>query len=231
MERSKLGVLSLDTAFPRITGDVGNAYSYSFDVVIDVVKGADSPMIVRDGVPAPAMLELFVQAAVRLERKGAAAIVSTCGFLVTAQAQIAASVSVPVMLSALSLYPVVRASCPGRIGILTASSAALGPNALAAAGIIRADVAIAGMQDVPAFAQVILVTRAEQPATLDRDAVENAAVAKALKLQADHRDLSAVILECGNLPPYAAAIRNATGLPVFHLVDAAHLMMAAQRSG
>lgn len=198
---------------------MGNADSYPFHVLIEVVKGADSPLIVRDGLPAPELLALFKEAAERLERQGAAAIVSTCGFLVTAQTQIAACVKVPVMLSALSLYPAVRTTCPGRIGILTASSAALGQNALTAAGIVRADVAIAGMEDEPAFADVILVTRAPQPATLDRAAIEEAAVRKALRLQRDFPDLSALILECGNLPPYAAAIRRATGLPVFHLVD------------
>lgn len=228
MLQSKLGIISLDTAFPRIHGDVGNAESYPFRVMIEIVKGADSPLIVRDAAPDAAMLDLFTAAAINLESKGAAAIVSTCGFLITAQTQIAASVKVPVMVSALSLYPVVRAICPGRTGILTASSSALGANALAVAGIARADVAIAGMEDEPAFANVILVTRDAQPDTLDRAAIEDAAVRKALKLQKDHADLSAVILECGNLPPYADAIRKATGLPVFHLLDAAELLMASQ---
>ena len=230
MQRSKLGVLSLDTAFPRIHGDVGNPDSYPFDVMIEVVRGADSPLIVRDGAPDAEMLDLFKAAAVNLESKGAAVIVSTCGFLVTAQSQIAASVKVPVMLSALSLYPLVRASCPGRIGVLTASRSALGAKALAAAGIARADVAIAGMEEEPAFANVILVTRDAQPKTLDRSAIENAAVRKALTLQKDHADLSALILECGNLPPYADAIRKATGLPVFHLIDAARMLMPSRGS-
>lgn len=231
MQQSKLGILSLDTAFPRIRGDVGSADSYPFDVIIEIVKGADSPLIVRDDALDPAMLDLFKAAAIALEHKGAAAIVSTCGFLVAAQTHIAASVKVPVMLSALSLYPMVRTTCPGRVGILTASRSALGQNALAAAGIERADVAIAGMEDEPAFADAILATRAAQPKTLDAAAIEAAVVRKALKLQETHADLSALILECGNLPPYADAIRNATGLPVFHLLDAANALMAARAGG
>ncbi len=231
MQQSKLGILSLDTAFPRIRGDVGNADSYPFDVIIEIVKGADSPLIVRDGVFEPALLDLFKAAAVTLEAKGAAAIISTCGFLVAAQTQIAASVKVPVMLSALSLYPMVRTAYPGRVGILTASRSALGPNALAAAGIARADVAIAGMEDEKAFADAILVTRAAQPQTLNRAAIEDAAVRKTLKLQESYADLRALILECGNLPPYADAIRRATGLPVFHLLDAAGTLVAGRAVG
>jgi hypothetical protein len=228
MQQATLGILSLDTAFPRIRGDVGNAQSYPFDALVQIVEGADSPLIVKDGVIDPAILARFEAAAVDLVGRGAAAIVSTCGFLISAQAQIAASVKVPVMLSALSLYPMVKATCPGRIGILTASRSALGPTALAAAGIMPVDVAIAGMEDEPAFTDVILVTKSAQPETLDAAAIEKAAVRKALSLQRDHADLSAIILECGNLPPYATAIRKATGLPVFHLLDAAQSLMAAQ---
>jgi hypothetical protein len=223
-----IGILSLDTAFPRIPGDVGNPESYPFEALLEVVGGADSPLIVRDAAPDAPLLDAFVAAAERLEARGAAAIVSTCGFLVTAQARIASAVRVPVLLSALSMYPVVRAVCPGRIGILTASRPALGPNALAAAGIDPGDVAIAGMEDVPAFTGAILVTRDAQPTTLDSDTIRAEVVRRAQTMQADHPDLSAFILECGNLPPYAEAVRNATGLPVFHLLDAARALVAAQ---
>jgi len=228
MQKPTLGILSLDTAFPRIRGDVGNADSYPFDVLIEIVRGADSPLIVRNGMPDTAMLDLFRAAAVNLEKQGASAIVSTCGFLVSAQATIAACVKVPVLLSALSLYPMVHATRPGRVGILTASSSALGPNVLVAAGIAREDVAIAGMEDEPALADVILVTRADQPKTLNRAGIEKAAVRKVVELKRAYPDLDAVIIECGNLPPYAEAIRAATGLPVFHILDAARMLMSAQ---
>ncbi|QBY00531.1 aspartate/glutamate racemase family protein [Rhodophyticola sp. CCM32] len=230
MPQPTLGILSLDTRFPRIMGDVGNPGSYPFDVHIEIVEGADSPGIVRDGAPDAAVLARLNAAALRLEQRGVAAIISTCGFLITSQAHIAAAVEVPVMLSALSLYPMVQAACPGRIGILTASQPALGPRALAAAGILREDVAIAGLEQVPAFAEVILVTRDAQPDRLDRKAIEQAVVAQARALQARHDDLSALILECGNLPPYSGAIRAATGLPVFHLADAACALVAATRN-
>ena len=230
MSRRSIGILSLDTAFPRIPGDVGNPASYPFEALLEVVEGADSTLIVRDAPLDPCLFDAFRAAAQRLETRGASAIVSTCGFLVTAQARIAAAVRIPVMLSALSMYPVVRATCPGRIGILTASKPALGPNALAAAGIDPADVAIAGLEDVPAFTGAILVTRDAQPKTLDSQTIRAEVVSRAKAMQTQYPDLRAFILECGNLPPYADAVRAATGLPVFHLLDAARAMVAA-RSG
>jgi len=121
-----LGILSLDTAFQRIPGDVGNPDSYPFAAQVRVVRGADSTAVVKDGIIDEALLQSFIAAAVALEKQGASAIVSTCGFLITAQSRIAAAVQIPVMLSALSMYPVVHATTPGRIGILTASQSALG---------------------------------------------------------------------------------------------------------
>jgi aspartate/glutamate racemase len=230
MHKNVLGILSLDTAFPRILGDVGNPDSYPFEVCIQVVKGADATKVVKDGSLDEGLLQAFEAAARSLEQNGATSIVSTCGFLITAQQRIAAAVDVPVMLSALSLYPTIRAVTSRRIGILTASKSALGSDALAAAGISAKDVAIQGMEQEPAFAATFLAQREQQMATLDRTAMERAVVSAARALQENAPDIGAIILECGNLPPYAGALRAETGLPVYHLLDAAHWMMSANRA-
>ncbi|TYC66349.1 aspartate/glutamate racemase family protein [Stappia sp. BW2] len=230
MNKNFLGILSLDTAFVRIRGDVGNPESYPFEARVKIVPGADSPLIVQDGVPAPELIDHFILAARQLEEEGASAIVSTCGFLVTAQATIAKSVGVPVMLSALSMYSTIGAECAGRIGILTASRAALGPRALRAAGIREEDVAIAGLESSTEFERTFLVTRNSQALTLNREEIEKAVVEAAQNLKANNPDLSALLFECGNLPPYAGAVRAATGLPVFHMLDAAALLMGASVS-
>ncbi|MBD8892621.1 aspartate/glutamate racemase family protein [Roseibium litorale] len=222
-----IGILALDTTFPRIKGDVGCPDSYPFASKVVIIDGADSPAIVRDGEPDGALLERFIEAAVDLEKSGASAIVSTCGFLVSSQKKIAAAVKIPVMLSSLTLYPVIAATCPGKIGILTASRQALGPNALAAAGIAPERVAIAGMDGEPVFTQTFLATKEKQNRTFEREAMEAAVCNTARALCKSEPSLSAILLECGNLPPYADAIRKATGLPVFHLLDAAALMLAA----
>lgn len=220
-----LGILALDTRFPRIIGDVGNPATYPFGAVVEVVSGADSIDIVRDAAPAELLTKAFIAKACELERRGAAAIVSTCGFLVHVQDMIAGAVNIPVMLSGLSLYPVVAATCPGRIGILTASRPALGHSSLAAAGIPSDEVAVAGLEDVPAFAKTFLAHRSLQATKFDRKVMEQAVVSKAIEMQRDNPTLSAILLECGNIPPYAGAIKRATGLPVFHLALAAPMLM------
>lgn len=221
-----LGILMLDTRFPRPLGDAGNVESYHRLAEIHVVEHAGSLDIVRDGLPAPELIAAFSNAAKSLESRGAGAILSTCGFLITVQCQIARAVSVPVCLSALSLFPVVRATHGNRpIGILTASKPSLGRAALEAAGIGQGHARVAGMEGCPAFARAILRPTDQQSLTLDQSAVAAAAVAQAMALIEASPDIAAILLECGNLPPYAAAIRQATGRPVYSILDAARLIL------
>jgi hypothetical protein len=229
MKPAFLGILSLDTSFPRIVGDVGCLQSYPFPAKLCVVPDADSTKIVQNGPTDTELLGRFVLAAQELEQQGAAAIVATCGFLIAAQAEIAAAVRIPVMLSALSLFPMVQSCCPGRIGILTASCLSLGPHMLRSASIPEAAVVIAGLEGVPAFASTFLVRKEEQAQSLDSKSLEAAIVGVSTNLVNAYRDLTAILLECGNLPPYAEAIRKATGLPVFHIVDAAKMLFSARR--
>lgn len=220
-----IGILALDTRFPRIPGDAGNPDSWHLPARVAVVAGAGSAQIVRDGPPEPATIARFADAARGLQAEGACLITSTCGFLVTIQAEIARAVHIPVLLSGLSLVPLVARLTGGRpVGILTASQRCLGPEALRAAGITVEPVHIAGLEDRPEFARIFLAPRDEQPDRFDPAAVETAVLAAATRLTGDHPDIGALVLECGNLPPYAAAIGRATGLPVLSILDAARMI-------
>ena len=42
-----LGILTLDTKFPRIHGDIGNAGTWPFPVIFKIVEGATSDKVVR----------------------------------------------------------------------------------------------------------------------------------------------------------------------------------------
>ena len=225
LRQGKLGILSLDTAFDRICGDAGNPDSYPFDCLINVVPRADSSVIVADKPPCDALLSAFINGAQHLEKQGAQAIVSTCGFLVLAQRAIADAVRVPVMMSALSLVPLIYAIRPGPVGILTASATSLGPNVQAQAGIGPGDAVIAGLDGQAIFRTCFLVPKSQQPARFDINAMRRIVVEEATRLVATRPDLSAVVLECGNLPPYADDIRRATGRPVYSIIEAAEFLM------
>ena len=57
-----IGILMLDTKFPRPRGDSGNALSYDFPVRYKIVRGAHATKIMGDE-PDPALLEPFMEAA------------------------------------------------------------------------------------------------------------------------------------------------------------------------
>src|SRR5436309_14342329 len=112
-----VGILMLDTRFPRIPGDMGNAASFPFPVRYERVAGADPDLVVRRG--AAGLMPAFVEGARRLEAEGVGAITTNCGLRVKFQRGRASSVAVQVLTSCLLLVPLVhRLLLPGRgVGI------------------------------------------------------------------------------------------------------------------
>ena len=209
-----VGILMLDTRFPRIPGEMGNATTFPFPVRYHRVTGASPDLVVRKG--AEGLLSAFVDGARALEREGVGAITTNCGFLVKYQREMAAAVRVPVFTSSLLLVPLVhRMLAPGRkVGLMTVNAASLGPEHLAGAGI-PADLplAVAGMEGEKEFTRVMLNDELEMDVDLARE--EHVRVAR--RLVAEHPDIGAIVLECTNMPPYTADIQRETGRPVFDI--------------
>jgi Asp/Glu/hydantoin racemase len=206
----------LDTRFPRVPGDMGNATTFPFPVRYHRVAGASPDRVVRGG--ASELLAAFVEGARALEREGVGAITTNCGFLVKFQRELAAAVGVPVLTSSLLLVPLVhRMLGPGRrVGVLTVDAASLTGEHLQGAGI-SGDIplAIAGLEGEKEFTRVLLGDELE----LDVDLAREEHVRVARRLLADHPDVGALVLECTNMPPYAADLQRETGLPVFDVVS------------
>jgi hypothetical protein len=172
------------------------------------------------------LLDPFIAAGQRLVAQGAAAITTTCGFLVLYQRELAAALPVPVATSSLLQIPMVQALLPKgkRVGVLTFNAAGLGPKLLAAAGA-PADTIIAGLDPASAMVKDILgkgppTTSAEREAT-------SLAAAGELKRRAPQ--LGAVVVECTNVAPYSAAIASHLGVPVFDTVTLVEWLATAVR--
>ena len=202
-----LGILMLETRFPRIVGDVGNPASWPMPVRLATVGGASPQRVVRDGDPA--LLQPFVDAACALVADGAAALTTSCGFLVRWQAQLQACVPVPVWTSSLLALPALDAP-----GVVTVDAEALAAEHLAAAGA-RADTPVEGLAPGCSLQQTLLGDRP----TLDEAAAERDVAAAALRLVRRAPTVRHIVLECTNMPPYAAAVQRATGRPVHHLLS------------
>ena len=207
-----IGVIMLDTRFPRFPGDVGNEQTWPFPVIFKVVEGT----LAQDVVHATAQQDLqpFIDAAIELEQAGVLGITTSCGFLSLAQAEIASHLQVPFAASALVQLPWVQALLPpGRqCGILTIDSRALRPEHLRAAGI-HTHPPVKGTEQGEEFCRAIL----DDAATMDKALCERDHVQAAKEFVHEHPQLGAIVLECTNMAPYAAAIHAATGLPVYSI--------------
>ena len=214
-----LGVVMLDTRFPRLPGDIGHPDAFGVPASLRVVKGAWPDKVVQSGagLRAGRVVPAFVFVVRAMERDGARAITTSCGFLVLLQKELQAAVKVPVVTSSLLQLPGLLATHP-KVGVLTISAGKLGAEHLRAAGVPRErlkDVVVQGVDPKGEFANAILGNR------LYMDVIQTSAevVAAAVALKKREPSLSHVVLECTNMPPYRDAIEAATGLKTWALTD------------
>lgn len=211
---TSVGILMLDAKFPRIPGDMGNALTWPFPVHYKVVRSASPDRVVRKR--GEGLLGAFVDAARELASDGVDGITSNCGFLSLFQDEIAEAVQIPVLTSSLMQVALVNRLLPPRkrAGILTISGSTLTREHLEKAGVPE-DTPIATTEGGREFTRVILNDETE----LDVAAARQDNLEAVLRLQEANPDLGAIVLECTNMTPYAADIRNATGLPVFSIYN------------
>ena len=205
-----LGILMLEARFPRILGDMGNGLTWNFPVLFRVVRGASPTRVVEQG--ATGLLDAFIEAARDLVDLGAEGITTNCGFLSLFQRELAAAVRVPVATSSLMQVPWVQATLPPgkRVGVITVNKAGVTPRHLEAAGV-PLDVPMEGTEGGREFFRVLI--RAEKN-DLDVDLARQDILKAAARLTARHPEVGAIVLECTNMPPYAADVAEATGMPV-----------------
>lgn len=210
-----LGILMLEARFPRIPGDMGNATTWPFPVLYRVVRGASPERVVLGG--ASGLLDAFIEAARDLVDQGAEAITTNCGFLALFQKELAAAIRVPVATSSLMQVPWVQSLLPPgqRVGVLTVSKSTLTPAHLKGAGV-PLDTPIEGTEGGKEFFRILIKAEAED---MDVDQARNDILEAGRTLLAKHKDIGAIVLECTNMPPYAAALRDALGLPIYDITS------------
>ena len=211
---SFLGVLMLDTRFPRPVGDIGNPQTFArlgIPVRYLTVPGASPHKVVRE--TDALVIKPFTDAAQSLVALGARMISTSCGFLARYQRELQAAVPVPVLSSSL-LWLAAPERLGGPAGVLTIDAPALDARQFAGAGADPAT-PVQGVEAGCEF-QRRIVGNATTPdlAQAGRDVV---AAAQALVQR--HPELTTLVLECTNMPPYADAVRAATGRRVEHLIS------------
>ena len=214
-----LGLIKLDTLFPRLPGDLGLANSWGPHVLEAVVQGALPQLIVKQQLAfaQSAFAPLFAKALQTLVQRGATAITTSCGFLVLWQKELQALSPVPVITSSLCLLPELLKK-ESSVGVLSIDAQSLTPMHWAGAGLddeLVSRLVLKGMPPESHFCQSILGNQAH----LDAKQAQQEVVAAAMSLVQASPEIKTLVLECTNLPPYQSAIEMATGLKVLSLRD------------
>lgn len=197
----RVTVLQLDTRFPRVPGDVGCPETYTEPPQILTIPGATVARIVT---PAPEGIDIAPFEAA-LARATGDVVVTSCGFLAPFQNRLAGRTDRPFIASSLSALQRLDVP-PANLLILTFDASSLTPAHLGGRPDYLASVV--GLPPDMHLRQVI----AQGLGKLDTDRSARDVVALARSaLRPHHRH---ILLECTNLPPYKAALREATGLPV-----------------
>ena len=208
----RIGVIMLDTRFPRPPGDIGNPETFAGRALYEIVPGAAAERVVRAGSPDPALAAPFLAARDRLVRAGAGLVTTSCGFLVRFQAALAEDCPVPVISSSLLALPAL-ARRHGRVGVITIHAGKLTPEYLVAAGAAP-DTPVAGTEPGQELTRKLLGDAPD----LDLAAAERDVIEAGERLVKRDRDLGAVLLECTNMPPYRDALARKLGLPVHDIL-------------
>lgn len=209
-----IGILMLDTVFPRILGDSGNARTFSFPVRYHVVNnmfaGAPLPMDAND-----VLLSAFIAAAKSLEKEGCKAITTTCGFLAGFQKELADAVSIPVFTSVLQLVPFIYSMLGSKkeIAIFTERGSLMNETLYEKCGWSSKDipVCVTSLPDDSPYRQLITYDSEEG----NYDSIKDSIREMALRHKESHPNTGAIILECQNFAPFGSIIQEICNVPVF----------------
>lgn len=209
-----IGILSLDECwYPTLPGNVANLSTYDFPVVLKVVPNCTQERIHRGD---PTLVDDIIRSARQMEAEGAKVICAACGFFGNFQEQVSDAVDIPVFLSSIVQIPWINAGLSKRqdIGILTADGNGLSDSLFESCGIYNTDyLKIKDLGGLPEFSAIV-----ESRGSFNNEIVRQEVVNAALELVNDNGNIGAILLECSDLPPYAADIQKAVGLPVFDFI-------------
>ena len=215
MSGYSVGIIYIeDVWYPMVPGNVVNATTYDFPVRMRAIPSLDIGRLFRaDPTVAD---DIIAVGRHMIEKEGIRALCSACGFFGNFQKQVAAALDVPVAMSSLVQVPWVRSLLkPGqKVGVLTADQSSLSRSLLRSCAIDDPEqLVIRDLRHAPEFSAIL-----EYRGQFDNGKVREEVVGAALDLLREDCDIGAIVLECSDMPPYAAAVQEATQLPVFDFI-------------
>ncbi len=221
-----VGLLVFRPWYPCIAqpGHQANMLTYDFPVRLKFVEQPFDSLPFHESPDSRRgwNVEEWQRRAVELQEEGVRAIVCGCGLTGSIQSVLQSAVEIPVYTSSMLFVPelVSGLSTGKRLGVITVGESFLrahGGALFHECGIDEETMplAVAGMYESQWVEEWVTMASDD----FDPALLEHAVVSVAKKLVADYPDVGMILLECTDMPPYAEAVRRATGLPVFDPVD------------
>ena len=219
-KKAKIGLLAWEESLvpqgliqlEELKGNATNPESYPFEVDIRHVEGACTETIIIH--PSQEVCDRFIETGKAMQADGVMAIAGSCGFNAIFQKQVSEALDVPVFLSSLLQVPfALRIIAPSKkVAVMTAYGSSLTEEHFGNCGVDDLSrVIVLGLEECKEWNAIF--GREDEP--VDMDLVEKEIMGTALDAVKEHPEIGAFVLECTDLPPFAPAISEATGLPVF----------------
>jgi len=206
-----IGILLVEADYVMLPGNVANASTYDFPVVYHVLKDVTFERI---AAADPAVLDILIAGGEALIADGVRAVASACGSFANYQRAAAAALPVPTYLSPMLQVPWIQASLQPeqKLLVIAAVGSAITTKVYEECAITDTKrLLIEQAFDIPEF-KAMLSPEGFNPARLESELATYAS-----QLVEKHPEAGAILLQCSDLPPFAWAIQNATGLPVYDM--------------
>ncbi|MER9223486.1 hypothetical protein NKI48_32405 [Mesorhizobium sp. M0644] len=221
MNQKTLGILELENRPIGHPGALCASETHQFPIKRLTVEGANVARLVAGD---RSLKDAYVSGARKLEREGVSAITTNCGFSSLHQAEVAAAVSVPVVLSSLALVPLAAKTMPSgrKVGILTYDSTKLAEHHINAAGWSskEIDVAIGGIEGSQTWRRLADPCPDAAPDLIIADVL-----AGVRSLLIAEPTVGALVLECAGFTLAAETVRREIGLFVADFVTLAKVLI------
>ncbi|MCD8150959.1 MAG: aspartate/glutamate racemase family protein [Clostridiales bacterium] len=203
-----IGIIAVELVYPKLPGNVANATTYPFPVLYQKVSFEIERLFAGD----VSIRDEIIAAARKLESEGVRAIVGACGYFAHFQKEVARAVNVPVFLSSLCQLPMIKTAVSDqkKIAILAASGADIKEAVLEKVGSNQDRLVVENIGDLPEFHAIRYGETG-----FDNEKLKDSLCLVVENLLRREPQIGAILLECSDLPPYAKAIQQVSGLPVF----------------
>jgi len=209
-----VGILVIEDTMHLLPGNVANAQSFNFPVLYEVLEGVRFTDIISCTTEIE---QRIIAGGQNLVKRGAQIVMGACGSFANYQKQTAEALPVPTFLTVMMQIPWILPSLKAdqKIGVIAASAAALTPKVFNQAGITDPDrLVIDEAIKLESFLKMAECDPSFDPNELAKDMTQ-----LAKQMVANHPEIAVLLLQCSDMPPFAAAIQDSVQLPVFDMTS------------